>query len=310
LEGNAFTRATLVTIKTHSPLAVIQTCSLIFATAIILSLTAGFAQTPAPAQPATPQATPTAPTPAQPQPATPSPPKTLPAFYRNLILLDPAHGGTDTGAHLPDNANEKAVTLAFAQRLRPIIAAQGFTVIATRDSDPAADLPADQRAGTANHARPLACILIHATSTGSGIHIASSSLTPLEEPPSPARALSWQTAQAATLPLSLRLANEIGLALANAHLPAVLLRASIPPIDNLICPAVAIELSPSGTPVTDAAYQQHVAEAIATALASFRTHNAPPPAAAPPPPPAPRPTQPAAAPAPATTPSPIPGVPK
>jgi N-acetylmuramoyl-L-alanine amidase len=274
------------------------------ASALLLSTATCPAQTPAP-----PQATPTAPVTPQAQSAAPVPPRTLPAFYRNLILLDPAHGGPDTGAHLPDNALEKDVALAFAQRLRPIIAAQGFTVIATRDSDPAVDLTADQRAGTANHTRPLACILLHASATGSGIHIASSALTPLGDA-TPPRALPWQTAQAATLPMSLRLANEIGLALQNAHLPVVLLRASVPPIDNLICPAVAIEIAPSpDTPVTDATYQQHIAEAIASALASFRTHNAPPPAAtpAPPPPPAPKPVPPAAAHAPSTA---APGAPQ
>ena len=266
--------------------------------------------TAAPSTPPAPASTPAVPqpTPSALQPVPPPPPKTLPAFYRNLILLDPAHGGPDTGAHLPDNALEKDVTLAFAQRLRPAIAAQGFTVISTRDSDPASDLASDQRAGTANHTRPLACILLHATATGSGIHVVSSSLPQLED--GQPRALAWQTAQAATLPISLRLANEIGLALTNSRLPVTLLRASAPPIDNLICPAVAIELAPSsGTPVTDTTYQQRIAEAIAAALSSFRTHNAPPPAAVPPPP-APKPAPPAAVPAPTTNPAATPGAPK
>ncbi|WP_169746970.1 N-acetylmuramoyl-L-alanine amidase family protein [Edaphobacter aggregans] len=248
------------------------------------------AQTPASPQPAQP------PPPAIPSPA--APPRQVPAFYRNLILLDPAHGGPDTGAQLPDNVLEKDVVLGFAQRLRPALAAQGFTVISTRDSDPAATLTTDQRAGTANHLHPLACILLHATATGTGIHIASSSLTPLGDGISPSRALPWATAQAQIVPMSLRLANEIGLALSNAQLPVVLLRASAPPIDNLICPAVTVELAPlvpsSGdpSPVTDLAYQQRMIEAITTALASFRTHNTPAPSAAPPapPPPAPKPT--------------------
>jgi N-acetylmuramoyl-L-alanine amidase len=235
--------------------------------------------------------------PAQPVPppalAAPAPPKPTPAFYRNLILLDPAHGGPDTGAQLPDNVTEKDVALALAQRLRSALAAQGFMVLSTRDSDPGAALTSDQRAGTANHARPLACILLHATATGTGIHIASSSLTPPGDTISPSRALSWGTAQAQTVPMSLRLANEIGVALSSAHLPVVLLRASMPPIDNLICPAVAVELAPlvpsSGnpSPVTDPGYQQRIVEAIATALASFRTHNAPPSTAPPSPPPTP-----------------------
>jgi N-acetylmuramoyl-L-alanine amidase len=253
------------------------------ATTLILSTTTCLSQTPTAQPTLAPQPTP-APSTTQPQPITPAPPKPLPAFYRNLILLDPAHGGPDSGAHLPDNALEKNVTLAFAQRLRPALAAQGFTVVATRDSDPTAGLATDQRAGTANHTRPLACILIHATATGSGIHLASSSLTQLDGTSTPPRALAWDRAQAPTLPMSLRLANEIGLALVDAHLPVLLMRASVPPIDNVICPAVVIEVAPlstsSGntTAVTDAAYQQRIADAVANAVASFRTHNAPPPA--------------------------------
>jgi N-acetylmuramoyl-L-alanine amidase len=213
--------------------------------------------------------------------APPAAPKPLPAFYRNLIVLDPAHGGPDAGAQLANSAAEKNVTLILAQRLRPALTAQGFTVVMTRDSDPANELPTDQRAGIANHDRPLACILIHASSTGTGVHLISSSLP--EGNSSLNRVLPWNQAQAAVLPMSLRLANEVGLALDAAHVPVSLLRASAPPIDNLICPAVAIEIAPlkssSGIAIapTDATYQQHVIDAIATGLASFRTHNAPAP---------------------------------
>ena len=276
-----------------------QTRPLILAIAIILSTSTCLAQTPPTPQPAPA----TAP---QPQTASPTPPKPLPAFYRNLIFLDPAHGGPDTGAHLPDNALEKDVTLAFAQRLRSALSAQGFTVISARDSDPVTGLPTDQRAGAANHARPLACIVLHATATGSGIHIASSSLTP-DDSAAP-RAISWQTAQSFTLPMSLRLANEIGLAASSARIPVTLLLASVPPLDNLTCPAVVLELAPNSAPVTDTAYQQRVAETIAAALASFRTHNAPPPSSTQPapPPPAPK-SAPTPVPAPATSPVQKPG---
>jgi N-acetylmuramoyl-L-alanine amidase len=273
---------------------VTDTCPFILkaTTALIFGVATGISQTPAPAtQPA-----------AQVQPATPSAPSTpkpLPAFYRNLIVVDPAHGGPDTGARLPDDVLEKNVTLTFAQRLRPLLVAQGFAVAGTRDSDPTDMLTADQRAGTTNHARPLACVLLHATSSGSGIHVASSSLTSVDAQP---RALRWNEAQAGAVTMSLRLANEVGLALSNARLPVVLLRASVPPVDNLICPAVVIEIAPlapsggSRSPVTDTAYQQHVAEAVALGLASFRMHNAPAPTVPSPAPPV-RPTAPAAAPA-------------
>jgi N-acetylmuramoyl-L-alanine amidase len=208
-------------------------------------------------------------------------PKQLPNFYRNLIVTDPAHGGTDRGAQLAGGTAEKDVTLAFAQRLRPALVAQGFTVISTRDSDPADVLPSDQRAGTANHTRPLACLLLHAAATGSGVHIATSALDRSRDGSS--RVLRWSDAQAGALDMSLRLANEIGLAISNAHLPVVMMRASVPPIDNLTCAVTLIEIAPlapsggSRSAVTDAAYQQHIVEAIALGLSSFRTHNAPAP---------------------------------
>lgn len=202
------------------------------------------------------------------------------AFNHNLIVLDPAHGGTDTGAHLPDDLDEKDLNLAFAETLRPLLAAAGFTVVATRDSAPpttAPPLTTDQRANTANHARALACILIHATASGSGIHISTSSL-PEESSDEPVILIPWDTAQTSYLPQSRRLANELGVALVHAQIPTLLGRSSTRPLNNLTCPAVALEIAPliiSGsrpTPVSDSAYQQRIAQAITAALISWRTH--------------------------------------
>jgi N-acetylmuramoyl-L-alanine amidase len=215
-----------------------------------------------------------------PQIAVPAPPKPQPTVYRNLILLDPAHGGDDTGAQLPNNVLEKDVTLALVARIKPLLATTGFTILTTRDAD--ANLPIDQRAGIANHSRAIACLILHTTSSGSGVHIATSALPDTSHPPH--NPIPWDIAQTASLPQSLRLANELGLAIDHAKLPVLLIRASVPPLDNLTCPAVAIELAPlpnpgtAPTPVTNATYQQQAAQAIATALTSYRNHNAPPPA--------------------------------
>jgi N-acetylmuramoyl-L-alanine amidase len=208
------------------------------------------------------------------------------ALPRTVILLDPAHGGPDAGAHLPNSLLEKDFDLAFAAKLRTALASGGFTLISTRDSDPAAELTADQRAEIANHSHPAACLILHATSSGTGIHIVTSALTPPDD--TPTRAIPWDNAQAASIPQSLSLANEIGLALTHATLPAVLSRASIHPLDNLTCPAVAIEIAPLGpvgsgpAPITSATYQQHVIQAIVSGLTSWRAHNPPatPPAGA------------------------------
>lgn len=215
----------------------------------------------------------------------PPAPKPAPAFYRNMIVLDPAHGGRDSGAHISNSAAEKDVTLSLAQKLRSALIAQGFTVVMTRDSDPSDELATDERAGIANHLRPLACVILHATASGSGVHIVSSPLTETDSK-SVIRALLWNQAQEPAAGLSIKLANEVGLTLEGNHLPAFLLRSSVPPINNLICPAVAIELAPlkdtgKPTPASDSAYQQRVATALAAGIASFRTHNAPAPASVP-----------------------------
>jgi N-acetylmuramoyl-L-alanine amidase len=88
-------------------------------------------------------------------------------------------------------------------------------------------------------------------------------------------------AQSASVRQSLQLAGELHSALASASLPTSVGNASVRPLDNLMCPAVAIELSPlavpgsDATPVSDSAYQQHVADALTAALVTWRTHAEP-----------------------------------
>jgi N-acetylmuramoyl-L-alanine amidase len=195
---------------------------------------------------------------------------------RTLILLDPAHGGPDPGARLPNNLLEKDITLAFAARLRALLSTSGFTVISTHETDPAVPFTTDQRAEIGNHAHPTACLILHATASGTGIHVVTSALPPDQDPHA---TIPWNTAQSASIPQSLNLANEIGLALERAKLPVILSRVSLRPLDNLTCPAVAIEIAPldpggsEATPVTNAAYQQNIAKAIASALTAWRSHT-------------------------------------
>jgi N-acetylmuramoyl-L-alanine amidase len=198
---------------------------------------------------------------------------------RTIVLLDPAHGGPDTGAHLPDNLLEKDLTLAFAARLRALLATSGFTMVSTRDADPAVSFTTDQRAEIANHGHPSACLVLHATSSGNGVHVITSSLNPPSELDGPHTTVPWNAAQSASIPQSLSLANEIGVSLQRAKIPVILSRTSLRPLDNLTCPAVAIEISPFAptdgdpTPVTDANYQQNIAKAIAAALTSWRSRQ-------------------------------------
>jgi N-acetylmuramoyl-L-alanine amidase len=198
---------------------------------------------------------------------------------RTVIFLDPAHGGSDAGARLSDNLPEKNLTLSFAARLRTALSISGFSVLATRDSDPSAAFTTDQRAEIANHSHPTACLVLHATAGGNGIHIITSDLAPPDSDADTRHAIPWDTAQSASIPQSLAMANALGLALLHARLPVLLTRASLRPLDNLTCPAVAIEIAPltpadgDPIPVSDANYQQQIAQAIATGLTTWRRNQ-------------------------------------
>jgi N-acetylmuramoyl-L-alanine amidase len=216
-------------------------------------------------------------------PPLPAPPtnhlSVQPAFS---VVIDAAHGGANTGARIASNIVEKDTTLALSGRLRTALATQGVAVVMTRESD--TDAPANQRAGIANHALASACLIIHATATGAGVHLFTSSLPPAVGNPSasatPAASalIPWQTAQAAWVTHSLRLTSEINSALGHAAIPTTLGIASVAPLDNLTCPAVAVEVAPltnsatnPASSISDSKYQQRIIDALVSAILEWRT---------------------------------------
>ncbi len=217
--------------------------------------------------------------PSAPAPFAPPPRNTL---NHTLVFLDPAHGGDDTGAHLITAAGEplleKDLTLALAGRLRSQLASFGLTVLSTRESDtaPAIAPPTpDQRAGLANHVHPFACIVLHATGTGAGVHLVTSAL-PLPQSPETPALIPWDSAQATFLQQSDRLASELSTAITRTGIPVHISHATIRPLDSLTCPAVLVELAPvRDTSVADSGYQARVAQAVATALLFWRSHAEP-----------------------------------
>lgn len=197
-----------------------------------------------------------------------------------MVVLDAAHGGEDAGATLQLNPSqspvptepEKQFTLAFAERLRAMLQARGVLVVTTRDGDAAAD--ADHRAELANRARAQACISLHASSMGSGVHLYISSLAPAAAE----RLLAWKTAQAAYVTRSLALAGALNSALTHANVPVTLGRTALPGLDSMACPTVAIELAPvlasshnQPAALGDADYQTLVANAVVAALVEWRS---------------------------------------
>jgi N-acetylmuramoyl-L-alanine amidase len=239
-----------------------------------------------------------------PVPNAPAPPPKATPAARFVVVLDAAHGGDDGGGLVgaglvgagqgASGVAEKVVTLALSVRLRSLLTARGFSVVTTREGN--VNLSPDARAQIANHgtsgATGTACLSLHASEAGSGVHIFVSALAAA----SPARFPAWKTAQSAYVDRSLKLAGTVNSALEHSSvgtgsdsagaggesgegaIPATLARASLPGMNSMTCPAVAIEIAPIrsadrkvATEVTDPQYQTQIVEALAAALLEWKT---------------------------------------
>lgn len=193
---------------------------------------------------------------------------------RFMVVLDAAHGGDDTGARFDAGRLEKNYTLAFEVRLRSLLGARGIQVVTTREQDTAVD--ANRRAEIANHAQAQACLSLHATDSGHGVHLYASSLEPAQS----ARFAAWKTAQAIAVMRSLALAGVLNSALQHASIDVLLGRTDLPALDSMTCPAVAVEIAPEKgaghgdeSGIDDPDYQTRVANALAAALLEWRSES-------------------------------------
>jgi N-acetylmuramoyl-L-alanine amidase len=207
--------------------------------------------------------------PAKPPPTSAAPPAVARTAPRFAVVLDAAHGGTDSGARLSDHLLEKDLTLNLSVRIRSVLAAHGISVVTTRESDGA--IPALNRAETANHVGAAACISLHATTSGSGVHVFAASLTQIPM----TRFLPWDTAQGAYAEQSLRLSSEVDSAMTHAEIPVTLGRTALQPLDSFTCPAVVVEFSPLHdsdrvTPLSDPAYQDRIVAAMVAAVEQWQ----------------------------------------
>jgi N-acetylmuramoyl-L-alanine amidase len=76
-----------------------------------------------------------------------------------VVVLDPGHGGTEEGAKGPGGLLEKDVVLALARTVREVLAARGYRVVTTRDSD--ASVGFQDRTAAANAAKADVFLSLH-----------------------------------------------------------------------------------------------------------------------------------------------------
>ena len=201
---------------------------------------------------------------------TATPAGAAPAAYRRYFaVVDASHGGDDHGETLTSTLLEKDVTVSLARSLRQELESRGITTLVLRDSD--ANLSLDQRAVFANGDHAAIYIAVHAASAGRGVRVYTALLPFGEDDRGPFR--SWSIAQHAALPLSRTAAGAVAAELQRRQVPVRTLEAPLRPLNNVIGAAIAVEVAPQGTDVSQITapdYQQLVTSAVATAIAATR----------------------------------------
>ncbi len=208
--------------------------------------------------------------PAQPnQAVVPAAQAPVPSPQRYFAVVDASHGGDDHGEALSTALLEKDVTVAIARGLRQQLETRGVTTLVLRDSD--ANLPVDQRAVFTNADHAAIYIAVHATSTGHGVRVLTALLPFGGDDRGPFK--SWTTAQRASLAVSQSAANLVAGELQKRQLSVRTLSAPLRPLNNILGPAIAIEIAPQGSDIaqlTAPDYQQLITSAVATAIAGAR----------------------------------------
>ncbi len=197
------------------------------------------------------------------------------ANNKYLVVIDAAHGGADPGSRFNATTNEKDITLGFARRLRDELQAQNVSALLLRDSD--IQMTAEQRAQAANAAHAALYISIHAGLPSGGVRLYTSLLQPSPAPSKDSMFLPWESAQRPMLEASRSLAGKAVEALHQDQIAAFTQPALLPPLNSILVPAIAIELSPEhqnensdkkGRGPIGAEYQTRVARAIANVISS------------------------------------------
>jgi N-acetylmuramoyl-L-alanine amidase len=237
-----------------------------------------------PAQPAAPQATPP-PTPAQaggPPPQSAPPPSSAQSAQPSaparagfgVVVLDPAHGGADLGAHGLSGVPESEVVLNFARLLRIALESQGFHVLLTRQSND--DPSFDNRSKIVNAQRGAIFISLHVSSIGSAQTVRVYSLPKDNSIPAAAHPalLDWDHAQNGYADLSSRLASLIQIQMAQRFhgSPEIPMTGAVRQLRTVAAPAVAIEVSNVSLANRGPLDQMGgpLADGVARAVAAFR----------------------------------------
>jgi N-acetylmuramoyl-L-alanine amidase len=190
----------------------------------------------------------------------------------NVVVLDPAHGGTDLGARGTGGIQESEIVMEFAAEVRKALEQQGFQVVQTRQAN---DNPSfDDRSAIANAQRNAVFITLHIASTGlpGTVRVYVNSDLPVVTTAN--GFIPWDRAQVPFLGLSRKLGDLVQGMLTQRFKgsPDTVHTATIRQLRTTAAPAIAVEVS--SVVVNDRADLDHmvpgVADAIARGVVAFK----------------------------------------
>jgi len=190
----------------------------------------------------------------------------------NIVVLDPAHGGTDPGARGTGGIRESEIVLDFAAQVRRALEAQGFQVVETRQGNE--DPSFDDRSAIANAQSGAVFVSLHIASTGlpgtARVYVNSD----LPVTTDVGGLIPWDRAQTPFQGLSRKLGDLVQGLLVQRFKgsPNTAQTAAVRQLRTTAAPAIAVEIS--SVVVKDRADLDRmapaVADAIAAGIAAFR----------------------------------------
>jgi N-acetylmuramoyl-L-alanine amidase len=183
----------------------------------------------------------------------------------NIVVLDPAHGGTDPGARGTGGIRESEIVLDFAIQVRRALELQGFQVVQTRQGNENPSF--DDRSATANAQRGAVFVALHISSTGmqgtARVYV-NSDLPPIA---GSSGLIPWDRAQAPFLGLSKTFGDLVQGFLAQRFKgsPDAAQTASVRQLRTTAAPAIAVEIS--SVTVENRADLDRMAPGVADAIA-------------------------------------------
>ena len=190
----------------------------------------------------------------------------------NIVVLDPAHGGTDPGARGTGGIRESEIVLDLAVEVRRALELQGFQVVQTRQGNENPSF--DDRSAIANAQRGAVFVSLHISSTGLPGTVRvylNADLPPVTDSNG---LIPWDRAQAPFLGLSRKFGDLVQGALAQRFKgsPDTAQTAAVRQLRTTAAPAIAVEIS--SVTVNDRTDLDRmapgVAEAIARGTAAFK----------------------------------------